>query len=113
MLLISETNDAATPYKGALEIRKRWKGASLIAGVGGTTHAGSLSGVACTDDAIATYLATGNTPARKKGSWRADKYCPPVPAPPAAGSNARRAAPQAGMPDLVRQLIQVAALRRG
>jgi pimeloyl-ACP methyl ester carboxylesterase len=115
VLLISETRDAATPYHGALEVRRRWKGASLIAGVGGTTHAGSLSGVACTDDAIATYLATGQTPPRQKGSWRADKYCPPVPAPqPAeARANARSAAPQLGLPDLLRQLLQAAGVLRG
>ena len=44
VLLISETEDAATPYAGALEVRKRFPRSVLIEGVGGTTHAGSLSG---------------------------------------------------------------------
>ena len=63
VLLIEETNDAATPWAGAIEVRKRYPGAVLIEGVGGTTHAGSLSGVSCTDDRIATYLLTGALPA--------------------------------------------------
>jgi pimeloyl-ACP methyl ester carboxylesterase len=111
VLLISETKDAATPYRGALEMRKRWKGASLIAGVGGTTHAGSLSGVACVDDTIATYLATGAVPPRRKGNWRADKYCPHVPAPQPAEAtpdNARVAA--AGLPDVLRKVLVDAGL---
>src|SRR6516164_5977779 len=53
---------AATPWSGAIEVRKRYPGSVLIEGVGGTTHAGSLSGVSCTDDRIATYLLTGALP---------------------------------------------------
>jgi hypothetical protein len=52
----------------------------LVEGVGGTTHAGSLSGVACTDDVIAAYLADGTLPARLGGD-RSDKQCPAVPQP--------------------------------
>jgi len=80
ILLISETNDAATPYPGSLEIRKRFPQSVLIEGVGGTTHAGSLSGIACTDDTIATYLANGTLPSRVHGN-RSDKQCDPVPPP--------------------------------
>ena len=80
MLLISETLDAATPYSGALEARRVFGKSALIEGVGGTTHAGSLSGVACTDNAIAAYLADGTLPARVAGD-RSDKRCPAVPQP--------------------------------
>jgi pimeloyl-ACP methyl ester carboxylesterase len=80
LLLIDETLDAATPYSGSLELRKRFPKSSLIEGVGGTTHAGSLSGVACTDDTVASYLATGVTPERVAGN-RSDKQCAPVPQP--------------------------------
>ena len=52
----------------------------LIEGVGGTTHAGSLSGVACVDDRIADYFATGALPERKRGN-RSDVQCDPVPPP--------------------------------
>lgn len=82
ILLISETNDAATPYEGALEVRRRYPNAALIEGVGGTTHAGSLSGVSCTDDRIAAYLLTGALPTRLSGD-RSDVQCPPVPPPDA------------------------------
>lgn len=79
-LLISETHDAATPYAGALEVRERFPGSVLIEGVGGTTHSGSLSGVACTDSRIVAYLKTGELPARKPGN-RSDVQCDPVPQP--------------------------------
>ncbi|SEC84586.1 TAP-like protein [Nocardioides exalbidus] len=79
-LLISETFDGATPFAGALDVRRRWRGASLIEGVGGTTHAGSLSGVGCVDNRIASYLATGKLPKRRSGD-RSDVRCPAIPAP--------------------------------
>jgi hypothetical protein len=84
VLLISETLDAATPFSGSLEVRKRFPRAALIEGVGGTTHAGSLFGNACVDNTIATYLTTGELPRRLKAN-RADKRCqaivPPDPTP--------------------------------
>ena len=91
VLLIEETNDAATPWAGAIEVRKRYPASVLIEGVGGTTHAGSLSGVSCTDDRIATYLLTGALPTRLSGD-RSDVQCEPVPPPdpaPAAGAAAK------------------------
>jgi pimeloyl-ACP methyl ester carboxylesterase len=91
ILLISETNDAATPYPGAIQVRKLFPRSVLIEGVGGTTHAGSLSGVACTDDTIANYLDTGALPNRVRGN-RSDKQCDPVPQPnPTAVSAAAKA----------------------
>jgi pimeloyl-ACP methyl ester carboxylesterase len=75
LLLISETRDAATPYSGALATRRLFPSASLVAGVGGTTHASSLSGVACVDDTVASYLRTGIVPTRLAGS-RSDRSCP-------------------------------------
>ena len=83
ILLIAETYDAATPFSGALAARAIFPSSSLIEGVGGTTHAGSLNGVSCTDDAVATYLATGRTPARRAGSG-SDLRCPPNEPLPAA-----------------------------
>jgi pimeloyl-ACP methyl ester carboxylesterase len=79
-LLINETFDGATPFAGALEVRRRLGGAVLIEGVGGTTHAGSLSGVGCVDDKVAAYLATGKLPKRRSGD-RSDVKCPALPAP--------------------------------
>jgi pimeloyl-ACP methyl ester carboxylesterase len=93
VLLIEETNDAATPWAGAIEVRKRYPNSVLIEGVGGTTHAGSLSGVSCTDDRIADYLLTGALPTRVSGD-RSDVQCDPVPPPepaPAAAATANTA----------------------
>ena len=71
----------------AASVRSIFPTASLIEGLNGTTHAGSLSGVACTDDAIAAYLQTGAVPTRTTGR-RSDLLCPPVPAPVPAASPA-------------------------
>ncbi|HEU5475152.1 MAG TPA: alpha/beta fold hydrolase [Actinophytocola sp.] len=91
-LLINETLDSATPYEGALVTRRLFPNSVLIEGVGGTTHSGSLSGVACTDDRIAEYLRTGALPARVPGN-RSDVQCPPVPRPdPSAAAQSRTAA---------------------
>ena len=81
LLLIDETLDAATPYPGSLEVRRRYPDARLIAEPGGTTHAGSLFGNACVDDRIADYLATGALPDRRAAGNRADVLCAPLPQP--------------------------------
>ena len=80
ILLINETYDAATPYPGAITTRRLFPNSVLIEGVGGTTHAGSLSGIACVDDRIADYFATGALPERQRGN-RSDVQCDPVPPP--------------------------------
>jgi pimeloyl-ACP methyl ester carboxylesterase len=94
ILLLSESLDAATPFTGSLEVRKRFPKASLIEGVGGTTHAGSLFGDKCVDDSIAGYLSTGVLPARVKGD-QADKRCAPLPQPDPTKPAAKRATPAA------------------
>ena len=89
ILLVAETNDAATPFAGALEVRSLFPRSVLIEGVGGTTHSGSLSGVGCTDTKIARYLKTGRLPARQAGD-RSDVRCAPVPPPSATPSGEKR-----------------------
>jgi pimeloyl-ACP methyl ester carboxylesterase len=120
ILLIAETNDAATPFGGALEVRRRYPHAVLIEGVGGTTHAGSLSGVSCTDERIADYLLTGALPTRLSGN-RSDVQCEPVPPPdatPVAAAAARTLAPQTAgqsrdrLPADLRQMLSKAAPAR-
>jgi pimeloyl-ACP methyl ester carboxylesterase len=101
ILLINETFDGATPYSGALEVRKLFPRSVLIEGVGGSTHAGSLNGVSCTDDTIATYLTTGKLPARVSGN-RSDKRCAPVPQPdPTASAVASADAGRAALRELI------------
>ena len=104
-LLISETNDAATPFEGALQARRDIPSSVLIEGVGGTTHAGSLSGVACTDDVIIAYLKTGALPVRMPGN-RADVRCDPVPAPEPAAEVSKKATTSVNsMAELHRELL--------
>jgi pimeloyl-ACP methyl ester carboxylesterase len=80
VLMVDETLDGATPYSGSLAVRKLYPNASLIAEPGGTTHADSLSGDTCVDNAIARYLKTGHRPSRKQ--WNGpDKLCRPLGAP--------------------------------
>jgi pimeloyl-ACP methyl ester carboxylesterase len=80
VLLVGETLDGATPFQGSLAVRAEFPNSSLIAGRGGTTHGASLNGIACIDNKVATYLATGRRPARKPGR-RSDAVCPPFPPP--------------------------------
>jgi pimeloyl-ACP methyl ester carboxylesterase len=115
ILMIGETFDAATPFSGSLVVRKLFPRARLIEGKNGSTHAGSLSGVACTDNAIAAYLQNGTVPARRSGN-RADKVCPPVPQPDptAAPGSARTIAPGTTdrLPAALRAGLQAAQLHR-
>ena len=111
VLLISETRDAATPYSGALAVRNLFPSASLIAGVGGTTHSSSLSGVACVDNSVAAYLRTGIVPTRL-GGVRSDRNCPGVaPARPVSGARDTVPPGDTMSPTLRRDLI--AAQRSG
>jgi pimeloyl-ACP methyl ester carboxylesterase len=91
ILLVSETLDAATPFTGSLEVRKRFPRAALIEGVGGTTHSGSLFGNSCVDGAIAAYLADGTMPKRIKANT-SDKKCKPLPPPAPSTVDGRRSA---------------------
>lgn len=91
ILLISETLDAATPYPGNLEVRKRFPRSALIEGVGGTTHAGSLFGNPCVDGAVAAYLKSGVVPRRVKANT-SDLKCTPMAAPKPVAVAPKRAA---------------------
>jgi hypothetical protein len=114
ILLVGETLDAATPFSGSLEVRSRFPEARLIEGVGGTTHASSLSGIACTDDRIAAYLASGELPPRLSGR-RSDVKCDPLPQPDPSAAGAAAAARSGaatalrGMPPAVRASLASAA----
>ncbi|MFS3127648.1 alpha/beta hydrolase [Nocardioides sp. Bht2] len=107
ILMIGETNDAATVFTGALATRRAFGSSYLIEGVNGTTHSGSLSGVECTDNTIAAYLDTGKLPKRKPGNNRSDQKCDPVPAPEPETALARSFGPASNdrMPADLRQLL--------
>ncbi|MEV6637689.1 alpha/beta hydrolase [Actinoplanes sp. NPDC051470] len=103
VLLISETLDAATPFSGSLEVRKRFPRAALIEGVGGTTHAGSLFGNKCVDGAVAAYLKNGALPKRVKANT-SDLRCKPIAPPAAAAAAEKRAAQPLSRTDLQRRI---------
>ena len=103
VLLISETLDAATPFEGSLEVRKRFPRAALIEGVGGTTHAGSLFGNKCVDGAVAAYLKTGVVPKRVKANT-SDLKCEPIEPPAATAVAEKRAAEPLSRADLQRRI---------
>ncbi len=109
MLLITETRDAATPYSGALTARRLFPSAALVAGIGGTTHASSLSGVACVDNTVATYLRTGATPRRLAGN-QPDRRCPRLlpPQPYGAGGRASGAGSGDSLSPVLRQALLAA-----
>jgi pimeloyl-ACP methyl ester carboxylesterase len=94
ILLVGETLDAATPFEGSIEVRKRFPGSRLIGLPGGTSHAMSLFGNECLDNQIAAYLADGTLPARKPGKG-ADTTCAPLPVPDPTAAALRTAAPSA------------------
>ncbi|WP_173873325.1 alpha/beta hydrolase, partial [Streptomyces albus] len=61
VLLVAATRDAATPYQGALETRRRLAGSSLVTEVGAGNH-GVSGGNPCVDAHIERYLFEGRTP---------------------------------------------------
>jgi pimeloyl-ACP methyl ester carboxylesterase len=64
VLLINSTLDGATPFAGALEVRRRFPHAVLVAQDGSISHADSLDGNHCVDAAVLAYLRTGALPPR-------------------------------------------------
>jgi pimeloyl-ACP methyl ester carboxylesterase len=113
ILLISETRDAATPFSGALAVRRRFPSASLIAGINGTTHASSLSGVPCVDNAVGSYLQTGLVPRRLPGN-RADRRCSRLlpPSPNGVWGRSTSAAHQDRLSPLLRHALESAQRHR-
>lgn len=84
-LLLGETLDAATPFRGSLEVRNRFDKSSLVAIQGGTTHAANpFASSRCTLNIIASYLKRGALPDRRTGR-RADATCKPLPEPQPVG----------------------------
>jgi len=93
VLLTAESKDAATPVAGAYKTRALFPNSALIVPKG-TSHAVSLYGTACVDDAIATLLKKGTLPKRRSGD-RADVTCRGLrPPDPLAGEAGRVAAPR-------------------
>jgi len=90
VLLFQATNDAATPYEGGVTVHKLLKNSSLVVEQGGGNHGITLSGNACLDKYLATYLSNGKVP---RGKGVADATCKALPDPkPLATASASRGA---------------------
>ncbi|MEV0413747.1 alpha/beta hydrolase [Streptomyces sp. NPDC050448] len=85
-LLLQATDDAATPFEGALSMKGKLKGSALVVEEGGGNHGVALSGNKCLDEKVAAYLRTGQA---------SDATCPAQPAPKPAAST-RAVPPSAG-----------------
>jgi pimeloyl-ACP methyl ester carboxylesterase len=62
VLLFQATNDAATPYEGGVTVHHLLRDSSLVVEQGGGNHGITLSGNACLDKHLATYLKDGKVP---------------------------------------------------
>ncbi|MCX5381274.1 alpha/beta hydrolase [Streptomyces sp. NBC_00091] len=79
-LLFQATEDAATPYEGAVSMRDKLAGSALVVEEGGGNHGIALSGNKCLDEKLSAYLRTGQA---------ADATCPAQAAPkPSAATRA-------------------------
>ncbi|MFJ3303983.1 alpha/beta hydrolase [Streptomyces sp. NPDC086549] len=77
-LLFQATNDAATPYEGAVMTHRLLAGSSLVVEDGGGNHGVTLSGNACLDKHLSAYLTDGTVP---RGVHGVDAVCPKTPDP--------------------------------
>jgi pimeloyl-ACP methyl ester carboxylesterase len=78
VLLFQATDDAATPYVGGLTVHRLLAGSSFVVEQGGGNHGITLSGNACLDKYLATYLSNGTVP---RSGREIDAVCPKLPDP--------------------------------
>ncbi|MGY5129763.1 alpha/beta hydrolase [Streptomyces nigrescens] len=83
VLLLAAERDAATPYRGALELQRRLPGSSLVTENGAGTHGVAFNDNACVNKYAEAYLLHGKIPGHKV-------YCAPR-AQPVPGQQATRA----------------------
>lgn len=84
-LLFQATHDAATPYEGAVTVRRLLARSRLVVEEGGGNHGITLSGNSCLDGHLAAYLTDGTVP---RGRGEADAVCPALPDPRPLGPSA-------------------------
>lgn len=84
ILMLQGTLDAATPYAGALNARRKFPTARMVAVTGGGNHGQSLASPpnTCVDGYLNNYLATGALP---EGTGLVSATCPNLPDPQPAG----------------------------
>ncbi|MFE6281837.1 alpha/beta hydrolase [Streptomyces sp. NPDC057877] len=84
VLLFQATGDAATPYTGAVRMRRLLGGSALVVEEGGPNHGITLSGNSCLDGHLTAYLAHGTVPRGTSGPDAPDEpdaVCAPPPPP--------------------------------
>lgn len=74
ILIVGVTHDPATPYAGAVDLRRRLGGSRLLT-VESTQHGGFALGLPCVDDAVDRYLLSRTLPPR---SMRCKGAAPPA-----------------------------------
>ncbi|WP_258177527.1 alpha/beta hydrolase, partial [Streptomyces solincola] len=88
VLLFQATEDAATPFDGAVSARQALRGSRLVVQEGSGNHGVTLAGDACLDAHLARYLDTGALPPAG-GQGGADAVCPAGAEPQPTGTAAR------------------------
>lgn len=83
VLLLAAERDAATPYRGALELQRRLPGSSLVTENGAGTHGVAFNDNACANKYAEEYLLHGKVPGHRV-------YCAPR-AEPVPGQQKMRA----------------------
>ncbi|KUL25103.1 alpha/beta hydrolase [Streptomyces regalis] len=78
VLLFQATEDAATPYAGAVTAHRLLARSSLVVEQGGGNHGITLGGNACLDKYLTAYLTDGTVP-RRRGA--VDAVCEALPDP--------------------------------
>ncbi|WP_246148974.1 alpha/beta hydrolase [Nonomuraea turkmeniaca] len=103
ILMLQSRSDAATPYEGALRMRKLFPSARMVVDKGGN-HGVSLAGNQCVDRHLAAYLRDGSVPAR-------DAVCDSLPQPRPAAAARMAAEPPAQRHDLLGVLVGLLGAR--
>ena len=91
MLLFQATDDAATPYQGAVTVHRQVARSSLVVERGGGNHGITLSGNTCLDKHLAAYLTDGTVP---RGTGESDAVCEAQPDPKPLNAKVASASPQ-------------------
>ncbi|WP_093838250.1 alpha/beta fold hydrolase [Streptomyces aidingensis] len=102
VLLLQSTEDAATPYAGALEARRRLPGSSLVVEENSGEH-GVAGGNDCVDALLTGYLLDGRTPGEQT-------RCPgrPLPEPSGTAVSGAASTPVSGAADATASGVRLA-----
>ncbi|MEU8566768.1 alpha/beta hydrolase [Streptomyces pathocidini] len=98
VLILAAERDAATPYRGALELQRRLAGASLVAERRSGTHGIAEGANACVNRHFEAYLLRGETPGRHTSCGPHPEPEPEMDETAASGGNRKVPLPAANRP---------------